>query len=151
MLTFKFDDLKRAYEGCLDRFSKNLLITAALHSVREIFLSGQDEYRHSSGYRLGVHNALGFRILAANILAVMLKSAIDEKCNLGVGNELIQCNISGMVPNYEESKKTLQRNEENLRLCELDEPALRKWSEVFRIPFSTNVDINVLYYTNQDE
>ncbi len=146
MLFFQLDDFKQAHEECLERFSDDLLICASLHAVKELFLAGRQEYVTVSGYRFGFHNSLGFRLLAANVLAIMIKKVIEDKNN----GAYVECGIEGLDSDFEKSESFLKHINDHALQDVLNEPALGKWSDLFQIPFVHNVNINDLYYINQN-
>ena len=147
MLTFKFKDLKEALEECGERFKGNIAITSSLLAVRELFTTGSDEYVKIKCCKMSIHNALGFRILAANIMAVMCEVAYREKFGKDVLGR-IDYRLSEKDKKYYCNSDNMKR--EVLASGEWKEPAMEKWCKVFNIPFSRDVNLGKLYYSNID-
>ncbi|PLX20580.1 hypothetical protein C0584_05030 [Candidatus Parcubacteria bacterium] len=131
MLQFSEDKFFEVLKGGLDRFSENVSITASIFSMRELLVAGKNEFMVGGGRcQLLCRSSLGFRIIAANILAEMMKEVVKDRVKESSGRR-------SLLIQRVEAKHIME-----------DEPSIKDWCKLFNITPELGTDILNMYYSN---
>lgn len=143
--TFRFEDFASVSQECLNAFSHDIEITALIHAIKEILLAGKKEYECTDGMHLLPHNKYGFRVLAAETGANMIKIMANEESAV---KEFITSEILFKKRDIEETVKSkmwrdLPRKEESINNKEV---AIRNWFKFWNLNSAKDVNLKEIYY-----